>query len=514
MIIGKRAIQAFLARARDDLRPFKQLNDAQLEQWRATLPQPLPIWGKLWRHQKIALMLALSYQRLSLFADVGVGKTLVAMAFARYLQRSGAARRFLVLVPRRANKDEWEREIRKHSRRCSYEVLRGTMAERRERLFASDALLVVETYGALVQMLCEKVQRGGRNKLEPSAAMLARLRRFDGVVADEIHMAKNAGTLTFRILRQLARRCRYMLLMTGTPFGRDPIDLWSQLYLTDGGWALGETLGLYRAVFFRQSVSAEGEVTYEFDRRKQRMLHRCLAHSSIVFEAGEYDLPQVVRQIKRVDLDGEAESYVARARDMVRAAGGSFSELKNAFVRMRQISSGWIGYHDDDLGERASVMFAANPKLDLLLDLLRGLDPARKVIVYNEFHTTGDLIAARLAAAAIPHVRIYGKTADVTPLRDRFQNDSSCRVLLLSNAMAVGLNLQAADAGFVFESPVSVIQRKQAIGRFVRRASQHRRVFLYDLVTHGTYDDAILRCHQTGADLYAALMRGDFGVLR
>jgi SNF2 family DNA or RNA helicase len=75
--------------------------------------------------------------------------------------------------------------------------------------------------------------------------------------------------------------------------------------------------------------------------------------------------------------------------------------------------------------------------------------------------------------------------------------------------MAIGLNLQIAQYGHVYESPVSLITRKQAERRFHRQESRHDRVFLYDYIVDDTVDELILSYHQQGRDLFRAIVNGD-----
>jgi SNF2 family DNA or RNA helicase len=301
-------------------------------------------------------------------------------------------------------------------------------------------------------------------------------------------------------------RAQNVFVLTGTPFGRDVTDLWAQMHLVDNGHSIGETLGLFRAAFFKQKDSYWGGFEYTFDKKMDKELKRCLAHASIRYEANAADLPSVVPIVKKVSLLEEAEAYYAKARAQIIAAKGNHREMKNAFLRMRQISSGFIGYHDDEAGTKAQFVFDEKPKLDMLLSIIASIREDRKIIVFNEFIFSGQSIARELTDMKVKHVHVYGGTKNPEAAIRQFNNDPKTRVLILQNSMVKGLNIQIAQYGIFYESPVAVIDRKQAWRRVERQHSAHRRVFIYDLVTRGTMDEKILLFHKQGADLFKALM--------
>jgi SNF2 family DNA or RNA helicase len=182
--------------------------------------------------------------------------------------------------------------------------------------------------------------------------------------------------------------------------------------------------------------------------------------------------------------------------------------MRNAFLRMRQISSGFVGYYDDDHGSRAEYSFPYNPKLELLMTLIQSIREDRKIVVCLDFIWSGDRIEQELKELQIGYVRVSGTTKDPAAALSRFDNDRRVRVMLLSNSMVFGLNLQIAKYLIFYESPVPVITRKQAERRIERQESQHSKVFVYDLLVRGTVDERILAFHKQGKDLFRAIIDG------
>src|SRR5207302_1017454 len=102
---------------------------------------------------------------------------------------------------------------------------------------------------------------------------------------------------------------------------------------------------------------------------------------------------------------------------------------------------------------------------------------------------------------------IYGQTKD--PEGDLLRFDQShYQWLILQNRFGQGPNLQAAQYGLYYETPVSAIMRKQTRRRIERQYSPHEKIFLMDFIVRGTVDTQILDYLAEGLDLFEAIVRG------
>lgn len=516
--IASSAIKAFLERPRRDLRKLKNASDARLQERADELEIRPPLFKRLRREQRICFLIGAKYRYAAFMLDTGMGKTLLSCALIRYFNELGDTNSALVLVPNRANKTEWAREIEKHidagrlPEDFSYCILKGSSENKWQQLADSQDLVCVETYAGLARMVCSLVpsKKKKRNVLKPNPALVKKLcGLFDSLIMDESTLVGSSKSLPYRICRQLRKRATIAYTLTGTPFGRDPTMLWSQMFLVDQGQTLGETLGLFRAAFFNEKEDHFGHVTYTFDKRNEELLNRVLAHSSVQYEADESTLPALTHIKKYASLPADADQLYQIARKNLIEAKGSIRESKNAFLRMRQISSGFVGYHDDDEGRKAEYEFSFNPKREMLFSLLEAINPNYKRVVFVDFVFSGSMIGREMQKAGIPYAHLWGGTKDPDAERERFENDDDCRTLILNNQSGgFGLNLQIVKYGIYYEAPVSPIMRKQTRRRFERQGSEHTKVFLYDLLVRNTMDEAILKWHAEGEGLFDAIIRG------
>lgn len=510
MVIALRAREAFLARQRHDYREYKKLTDEQLEQRMLALPVKPPIYYKLTPPQKVSFIIGAETRSFCFFLDTGVGKTLLIIALIRYFRRLGLIKHALILVPGRSNKTEWKDELLKHSPRSSCLVLPSSIDEKWAALQESNDLFVVESYAGLFRMVTQKATNKKKEKyleLDPKKIKMLQA-HFQAFACDESENVGNHTALPFRICRQLAKTSEAKFTMTGTPFNRDPSTLWSQMFLVDGGYTLGETLGLFRSVFCKESENFfSGMPEYKFIKKKQDLLNDFIANRSIEYEADQASLPACVPVKKYVALDADAMTYYERFKDQLIASRGNFIEAKSAFIRLRQISSGFVGYEDDETGEKAKFEFPDNPKLELLLSIIKATRSEYKIIVFFEFTYSGDKILSELKKIKVGTTIIYGKTKDIDVAKKEFMEDPKKRILLLQTRMAAGMNVQICKYGIFYESPVSAIKRKQCRRRVERQHALHKTVFIYDLLMKGGVDEQILDFHSEGEDLFEAIIR-------
>lgn len=510
-IIAFKARNQFLERERRDYREYKKLTEAELEQKMLALPVKPPIWYKLTLPQKVSFIIGAETKSFCFFLDTGVGKTLLTIALIRYFRMLGIVKHALILVPGRTNKTEWKDELFLHSPKSSCLVLPSAIEEKWQTLHESNDLFVIESYAGLFRMVTRKTKdKKDNNYLELDPKKITALQKhFQAFACDESENVGNHTALPFRVCRQLAKTSLAKFTMTGTPFNRDPSILWSQMFLVDGGYTLGETLGLFRSVFCNESENYfSGMPEYKFVKKKQQLLNDFIANRSIEYEADSASLPACVSVKKFVELDSDAMVYYQKFKDQLISAQGNFVETKSAFIRLRQISSGFVGYEDDETGEKAKFEFPENPKLELLLAIIKATRPKYKIIVFFEFTYSGDKILAELKKSKIGATIIYGKTKDTDAAKKEFIQDPKKRILLLQTRMAAGMNVQIAKYSIFYESPVSAIKRKQCARRVVRQHSLHKTVFEYDLLMKGGVDEQILQFHSEGGDLFDAIIRG------
>jgi SNF2 family DNA or RNA helicase len=511
------AIDAYLNRELDDHLWVKKLTHKELDKALAEL-EPAPfLYPELRLHQKASILLGIAYPQFAFWLDMGSGKTLITLELLQFWYETGVIEKALVFVTSDKAYPTWENQVKFFNIQMPYTTLEGSSEEKWRSFDQAPNGLIFVTYPGAVAMCSKRVGGKRKGKLQLDPTLIKRFTKGVGaLVMDESTKAGHHTSLTHKLCGRIRRKVDICYALAGRPFGRDPTLLWAQQYLVDQGETLGETLGLFREAFFSSSENRwSGFPEYTFKKSMQPELSRLLQHRSITYSAEEcIDLPKHQVLIEEVHLPDEAEAYYKKVKDQVIAAKGNLREMKNAFVRMRQLSSGFMGFKDDDTGEKAEIEFADNPKLDRLMELIEGLPDGRKAVVFYEFTWSGRKIFEQAKAMKLKPIWLWSGTKDSRGEIKRFMENDDCTVAVVNNRVgAYSLDgMQIANYCFFYESPVSVIDREQAERR-VRRQGQTRKVFQYDLVVSGTMDKKILAFHREGEDLFNALLKDPSTVL-
>lgn len=510
-MLAKRAIERYLNAPRDDLRWLKKLSHREIDRLLAEL-RPKPHYNpKLGLHQKVGLYAGIKYGSFAFWYDMGTGKTFMSLELLQYWWDIGVMRRALVFVISDKAYPTWERQLREYKINIPYCTLDSGASEGKWRTLEHfDEGIIFLHYPGAVAM----VNGRGKTKTKLDQKKVDRLLHdVDVVVFDESIKAGNIQSLTYKLCNKAAGVAEHRYPLSGMPFGRDPTPLWAQMYLADRGEALGETLGLFREAFFSEKDNFWGgpySKKYKFKTALEPKLSRIIQHSSLTYTADEcIDLPPVRRIIEPIKLSANTKAYYQEVINEVIAAKGNMRAMKNAFHRMRQLSSGFLGLKDDETGERAEIEFDENPKLESLLDFLDTLNENRKALIYYQYTVSGRRISKAIKKELdISHIWLWSGNKSAAKDMQRFMDDPSVRYAVIQNDLgAYSLDgLQVANYEFFFESPVSATIREQAERRIIRQGQKHKNCFLYDLIVQGTVDEAILEFHQEGRELFKALL--------
>jgi SNF2 family DNA or RNA helicase len=131
-------------------------------------------------------------------------------------------------------------------------------------------------------------------------------------------------------------------------------------------------------------------------------------------------------------------------------------------------------------------------KLDELLVMLEQLrEEERKVLVFSQFTSMLDLIAAELTEREFKYVIITGATRDRRKPVQEFQEGDAQVFLISLKAGGTGLNLTAADVVIHYDPWWNPAAEEQATDR-AHRIGQTKTVFVYKLIAQGTIEQKML----------------------
>lgn len=419
--------------------------------------------------------------------EMGLGKTLQALAFLRAGSRDGGAATPSLIVCPASLVYNWQREAARWTPELRTLVLAG--GSRRgnfAKIATSD--LVITSYPLLRRDIDEY-----------------RARPFATVILDEAQHIKNPDTQNAQAAAALKSAHRFAL--TGTPVENSVRDLWSLMHFLMPGY-LGSRADFqerYQAPINAGDAEAQARLAkrvrpFVLRRRKREVAA---------------DLPEKLEQVVFCELtDAQKEIYVRLVEESRRQVQEAFATGRaqrspggrgrmvalTALLRLRQAAC------DLRLLNLPNVEAGvASGKLDLLDELLReATDGGHRVLVFSQFVSMLKLIVERLERAELAFCYLDGSTPDRMKVVDRFQNDASIPVFLISlTAGGVGLNLTGANTVIHFDPWWNPAVEAQATDR-AHRIGQEKTVTSYKLIARSTVEEKILDLQRTKRKLVGA----------
>ncbi len=518
-MLHPKAVKEFLNKSRDDHSWLKEESESSLDKLLAESSfQPLDA-RPLDFPQKVSVLLGIAYPRFAFWLDLGLGKTRISLELLNHLWRRKKITKAIIVVYSEASLYGWADQIKEWGFDVPFTIIpKGSGVEKQKRLNTFSEGLLIVSYTSLIHLVSayQEVKNSKKRKLKISIEQLQILTKGDYcLILDESTKAFTFNSLTFKVCSRISKKAQSTYILAGRPLGRDPQVLWTQHYIADLGESLGETLGLFRAAFFDSKRGYWGGYEYKLKQGGQEALARCLKHRSITFESDDdRTLPKRVKSIERVPLPLESLTYLRNQVELIKKSAGDSKQVNNAFIRMRQISSGFMSLSHEELSEKVIIKFKHNPKLDRLKELIEDIPKSCKFIIFHEFNASGEMLEQAMKSLKIKYGRLWSGSTDIKKIMDSFNNDPKYQCLIINHMVgSFGLNLQVANYQFYYESPVGVISRAQSEKRCWRKG-QIKNVYQYDLIVKGTFDQIILDHHAQGNDLFKALIKNPKKLLK
>lgn len=508
-MISPRAIEAYFAKQPEPIFPVRGKDpEWLLDVIKKTTKcdfRPKRAWTGSDRdvRQLEAITLSIVKKRLLLYYAPRTGKTRISLDWIQHLRRCDWVRRALVVPHAPVGLDEWEIQTPVESDLQGIFIRSGPRAGLQLcDALESDCDFVCVAPSTLQTLFSEKrLNRRGVPKLYVAKEALAEMAGFyDAFVCDEIHGAMWQASLRHEIVVGLAHHADWRLGLTGTPFGRDPFGLWGQSYIIDGGATLGRTYYFFEQAFGREVYNhfTPTKTSLEFNPKMMEALQARMAHMTLACSLEEIQDVEVIASVVKLKMSRQQEkAYKQLIDDMVRAQQEDTKKVTSIFVRLRQVSSGFQPFNDED-GEQKVIEFADAPKYEWLSDLLANLGSTGvKVVVFHEFVATGQRLKKLCEKLKISHDWLWGGTKDKMTTRMGFQEGDTQVLIANWQTGGTAVNLSAADYMCVFESPTGVIARTQMMARPMARS----RPLLVDDLVCSPVEEKILTFHEQGKEL-------------
>lgn len=440
-------------------------------------------------YQKHCINKIMTTKKLGLFLDMGLGKTVTTLTAVKELKYNRfEVRKVLVIAPKKVAEGTWSREAGKwdHTKMLRVSPVLGSQAKRIKALNTPADIYIINR-----ENVCWLVDYYKNDW------------PFDMVVVDESSSFKSHKAKRFKSLSSVSVHIERMVLLTGTPSPNSLADLWSQVYLLDGGQRLEKRYTHFREKYFDPG-QRNGYVVFNYNVKpgsENAILSR-ISDICISMKASDYlQLPDVVDHEVPVVLDSKAaKAYYELEKQMVLQLPEDDEEISVASAaalsnKLLQLANGAV--YDDD----HNYYEVHNCKIDAFLELIESLQGKPALVFYNFQHDKARILMA-LEKSKL-RVRELKTAAD----EDAWNNQEVDILLAHPASSAYGLNLQAGGNHVIwFGLTWNYEQYTQANAR-LHRQGQTEKVIIHHLICSGTRDEDVMQALKRKEDVQEWVMQ-------
>lgn len=392
---------------------------------------------KPFAHQEsIARTIAWCYQQnrgLGVFAETGTGKTKAVIDAIQHIQPPNV----LIVVPPPLI-FVWQREAEKHGMPLT--VIHGP-----KRKIPNECGRWITSYQTLVNDVDKWKQTD-----------------IDMMVIDESQCVKNPSANRTKAVAAI--ECDSKIMLTGTPYGNNYQDVWSQIQIAYPG------LFGPKSVF--QSAFCEfGEYNEIIGYKNLELFMQILKRGAVVVRKVDcLDLPP--KQYQTIDLSMGTKQRKAYLRAEAGAVGDMpITQVLVQIMKMRQISSGFVYYPDKET-ERFE-----NKKVEYLQSIAWDTP----TVIWYSFEPEREDIEKCLKEMGVSYTLSNGRN-DSRRAVESFEGQKSSVLVAQIQSLQYGVTLNRASRVIYYSPTFSSLARSQSEDR-CHRIGQDKSVLYVDLIT-------------------------------
>jgi superfamily II DNA or RNA helicase len=504
--VDKKWIEQYLAEKPRRLPDFKTMNIYALNDLikaRTGMPFARTKGPPLFNHQFRALAAAIYLERAMLFLGMRLGKTRITLEWAQHLRKTGCWKgQGLIIVPSPVVLDVWRDQAEEYVDLSCHIVRTGNLDSLLQALDERPDLTVI-AFSTLQSIFTNKkmVKKRGKDELIPKYVhdvemLLNMCRCFTLSSIDEIHMCKSISSLTYKMASHITLGHEFKLGLTGTPFGRNPFDVWTQMQLIDQGESLGRNYYFFTKAFGKMIKGYMGDELI-FDKKKLPLFTARINQSSISYKLEEVRHMQEKKIKTTVPMLGEQLTQYTDTLDRVRDPDAlDFKQRNNVFINLLQISNGIVPFHDE-MGQRLTTILPSHAKLKWIRQKIAAGDLDQPTVIFHRFLPTGKALFSELTRQGFKCAALNGLTKDRTLEVAKFQSGEADLILCNYQSGSVAIDLSRADWVIYYECAPSSTLQMQAEKRAAGPA-RGLRPLLHEHLLASPIDERVLRMNEEG----------------
>lgn len=481
-----------------------------------TVPETFTGTAKKYQLQGAAFMYA---TKRNLLGDVtGAGKTIEAILAVCLIQKHQLPRLKVLVVTVNSAVLQWKSEIKKFTKGFRPVVITAdyTKWDRREIILGLGARDICIMNYALMRNDTTRIKRDKEGNEKRVEGYLEKA-GFDVVIFDEAAAFKNYQTECFKTATFLASKIQYAFGMSAYAMSNNPMEVFGVFGVIEPAMfgveytdKKGVTHHYPGATRFRNTYTRQKEIRTagggrmmvyaggkNLSQLKERISPRYLGRTyadigselpaliekQVMIQLGKYQ--EHAYQIVKRKLLGQVK--ITLEQGMTQTHFPSPQNVLVEFLHLQKITNG-LRFWDPKI----QPQFDENPKVEEIKRLMNEEFAGEQAVIFSKFRTYIDILEQELKE--FKPLRITG--AESQDIREKnklaFAKDPSHRVLLMTTAGSMGLNLQCARVIMLVDMPFSYGQLGQIVGRIRRIGSTHGSCIVVYFSAEGTIDCHVL----------------------
>lgn len=462
-------------------------------------------------HQKRGVLHIAKYKRLLIADEMGTGKTAQAILAKLYLEEKlNRKLKTLVICPNSV-KELWIEKIEEYCEKLGKEntvIISGDYSKEKALKRAREGVDFVITNYSMVSMAPGEREFNIIKELKEL--------KFDYVILDEVHNAKNLTSNRAKAVNEITRDVEYVVLLSGTPIPNRLYDLGMSMHILEPGLFPDPR-------DFNRSYS-----------KNPRILRDLLLSGRMLRVRADEVIQLPSLKVNVVDVDVKDKQRTAYLRVFENRNLNSYTKL----ARLRRILI------DPNIVPFGDLRGAESGKLEELDKIVKEkVTAGEKVVIYTNFkYRVTKNLARRYAMYGsyvidgdVPARTRIKEDSEREKIRKEFQTSDKKVLIATVGTLCEGVDLTAARTVVFLDPPFTSTAREQSTAR-VYRLGQSRPVEVYSLIAkdariskvtydkesgeYGTIDEAIHKLVEKKERLIEYVMDGakltneELGLLR
>jgi len=449
-----------------------------------------------YKHQRDALEKCWDKEAFAIFAEMGTGKTKIALDNACILYNKGKIDRLLVVAPKGAYMNWVDQEIPIH---VPDYIEKKVVAWKQStsQKYKEQLKNIMDNQDYRLKIMVMNVEAFSTKKGTKFANLF--LIGKSMMIVDESTTIKNPKAKRTKSILSLSKQTKYRRILTGSPVTRSPMDLWSQMDFLDP-YILGQSS--YYAFRTRYAVVIEATAAGGTHRYQKIVKFQNLKelgdsispHSYRILKKDCLDLPDKVYTKRFVELTEEqTKAYSQMRENAISIIGKSSITAVNVLTQLIRLHQIICGHMKTDTNE---IIDIHNNRLSQLMQILD--ETSGKVIIWanyvHDIHSIEKSVKKEYGDNS--YCTYYGgtKQEDRQKCINEFQDPNSKLRFFIGNTQTggYGITLTAASTVVYYSNNYDLEKRIQSEDR-AHRIGQENKVLYIDLVAKGTVDEKIIR---------------------